>query len=284
MRASLCLTLILVAIACANEPTNFERAETVTVMDAVPTRLTADDLRGTSPLATSESVLVGVTVDPETNQRFVLSAAGELFREQDGEWSLFQTLPPVGSGLTDIAALGNDRFAVTAMSNGYLFDAQTGELALHFCYEPGGWEDEPQLAQLSDSLAYDAERERIYAQPRTLDLFSGTASESFFSAYDRAGGEDLEWWIHPDVTFHPTGIAVDPQGNGVTATLFVTSGDTLLSFDGDTAELIATADLSDLGLDTAQIRGLAVDAEALLVLEAPVGGEARLVEIALDAL
>ncbi|MEM9069372.1 MAG: hypothetical protein AAGE52_12735 [Myxococcota bacterium] len=252
-------------------------------MDAVPTRLAIDDVLATTTIPTSDSLLVGVTVDPDTGERFVLSAAGELLREDTGEWALVQTLPSIGTEFTDVAALGNERFAVTAMDNGYLFNAQTGELTLHFCYRPGGWEDDPQVGQLSDSLAYDAERERIYAQPRTVDRFSGAASESFFSAYDRVQGEDLAWWTHPDVAFHPTGIAIDPEGDGRSATLFVTAGPVVSSFDGDTAELIATADLSALDLDTAQIRGLAVDAGALLVLEAPAGRDARLVEVALAA-
>jgi hypothetical protein len=234
-------------------------------------------------LSLDEPQVIGVTIDPVTGQRFVLDAEQGLFAVMDdGTSSLVRSqedfptpdVPPI-SEWTDFVALGDNQFAVTARSDGYLLDLVADTLLEHFCYEPGFME--PSFEQLTNGVSFDVETDLLYAQPATFDMNGETAPvdqavESAIAAYARDGGQPVAWFPIEDVDFLAGGIAVDRDG-----TLLLGRDDQLYRFtpEGDgQLDLIGT--LEGVG----RVDGLTVD-PATGELHIIDGDSARLIRVRL---
>jgi hypothetical protein len=235
---------------------------------------------------TERGAPLGVTVEPGTGRRLVLSSWGAIYDLDDAGTEPLWTGVPItnpGAQFTDMAALGEGRVALTSFSDGYILDLATGELSIHFCYEPGWWEpmgNEP--IQLSFGVAHDPEAQLLYAQPRTVEEGGfGAVTESFIASYDEAGGADLDWWAIEDLTFVAGGIVVLPEAGADAARLILGAEDELFIFDTESSEMTPAADLSTVGVST--VGGLALDASAGTFLVAD-PNTASVVEIRREAL
>ena len=218
---------------------------------------------------------VGVAVDP-TGARFVFDEQWGLYRiGAGGVFELVMALDamptpsvPVRPPFTDLVAGGPDRFAITALGDGFLLDVALGTMNQYFCYVPDGL-PEP-YDQRTDAITYDPVARLLYAQPRTVDENGGLIGSSIAS-YSVETGRDLEWFGVP-TEIAAGGMAKLPGVDG----LVLGNGGELLRFDGRV--LVPFDDLRRFGVQA--VAGLAVDATAgtLLVLDGP--GDA-LVEIEL---
>jgi len=208
---------------------------------------------------------VGVAVDP-TGARYVFDEYAGLYRVDGDAAELVlavEALPqPAVAALqpfTDLVAMGEGRFAITAIGDGYLLDLASHTMNQYFCYEPS--ELPTDQRQRTNAVAYDAAADRLYAQPRTLDA-TGTLVRSQLAAYSGATGIDLDW--------HDLGDDIDAGGMAVVAGhgLVVGNGSKLYRYDptasGD-ASLVELDDLARLGIGA--IAGLAVEGDHLLVLD-----------------
>ena len=227
-----------------------------------PDLVTVTDQRSLRDALGSEAedvAVVGVTVAPDTHKRYVLDADRGLFEltehgtvEVAGLDDMIpdQFLPE--SPFTDVAALGQDRFAMTALNDGFLLDTRAQTLTQHFCYLPGDDGDTPRvISQRTDAIAYDAAAQRLWAQPRTFDAV-GTLQFAQVAEFDRTTGADLSWHsVTADV--HATA-AVFLPGRG----LVLGQGKYLLAFDPASDTLTRLDDLSRYGIRS--IDGLAFDA------------------------
>jgi len=172
---------------------------------------------------------------------------------------------------TDVAALGDDKFALTAIGNGFLLDLLLQRLTLHFCYEPGDFPEDQR--QATSAVTYDLEDNRLYAQPQTFLSGVEDPSASQIGAFEGTSGFDLQWYDLPRPDFRAGGMAIAPDGG-----ILLGAGSTLYRFD-PVAGFLATAD--DLGrYGVGQIEGLATDpiAGTLLAIDA---SNDQLVEIRL---
>jgi hypothetical protein len=175
---------------------------------------------------------------------------------------------PVRPPFTDLVALGDQRFAITAIGDGYYLDVAAGTMRPYFCYEPD--ELPPDHDQRADAVAFDRAAGLLYAQPRTFDV-DGNLIASQVAAYSFQTGVD-QAWIGVDLAIAAGGMAMVPGRDRPVL--------------GDRSRLLAVGDggvteLDDLArLGVVSIGGLAVDEStgSLLVLD-----DARdlLVEIAL---
>lgn len=232
-------------------------------------------------LGAIEGTPVGVAVEPSSGRRLVMTQHGALHVLGESA-PIWQGGPLNDFGYTDVAALGEDRVAITSLGDGYLLELVPGTMTPHFCYEPGWWEPEgANPVQISHAVAHDPLGGRIYAQPRTVENGGwGNVTESFVAAYDEAGGADLTWWAVDDLGFVATGMTILPRESGEPR-LVLGAGVTLHRFDVASGELSALAELSELGVWS--IAGLAIDGAAgtLLVLD---DARRRVVELDLEAL
>lgn len=225
-----------------------------------------------------EVALVGVTVNPDDNRRFVMDAAFGLY-EVSPSGDVDEVLrmadfpvPQVGiiGSFTDITALGNDQFALTATNNGFLLDLQQNTLTQHFCYLP---DPSAAVTQVTRSLAFDRAAGLLYAQPQTFDNVSGTVMESLVGQFDRGTGEDLAWFSLSDPDYSAGAIALEAS-----QVLLMGSGSEVKRYQVSTGAFTPVTDLAEHGVS--DIVGMAIDETAgtLLVIDGP---SARLVELLL---
>ncbi|MEM9195088.1 MAG: hypothetical protein AAGF12_38305 [Myxococcota bacterium] len=206
--------------------------------------------------ATSLGDVVGIAVEGTSDRLFALSATGVLSVFENQAWrEVWRAVEVPEGGFTDIAALGQERFAITGVSDGYLIDLADGELQSHFCYEPGFWDPmefgEPAV-QVSEAVAYDAATDTLYAQPQ--DRPQANMSQSFRSqvaSYDRVSGADLSWWDLGDPGFTARGLAVDDT------TLLLGADTGIYRFDPANGAMDEVVDLASLGV--MQIEGFSLD-------------------------
>ena len=237
------------------------------------------DLR--AALGLTDVTAVGVSIDSVTGQRFVLDANQGIYElSDDGTATLVLAAadfpaadPAPRSAFTDLAALGNGRFALTARSFGYLLDVPAESLSQFFCYVPDMMDPES-FDQSTHTLAYDPVSGVLYSQPQTLDMLNNervTASQ--IGTFDALEGADLAWNTRADAEFLAGGLTLLDS-----ATLLLGQGSKLYRYTFDSDRPVLDADLSNLGIGV--IEGLAYDprTETLLVLDA---ASDRLVEIAL---
>lgn len=248
------LALALLLPACAETPAELLESHPLSIVSGV-----------------DSSSAVGITVAPDTGITYVLDpAVGIIQVDLSGEGGQFSAEPvniaPIGdwpvastpprSGWTDIVALGADRFAVTAQTQGFLLDLDEQTLTQHFCYVPGFVEEEdmlPVIDQITDSVTYDLDRDLLYAQPETFDPATGEVSRADIGMFDGATGQDLSWTEIQDTEFPAGGIALDGDGN-----LVLAYGDRLETRSLDDGEVsMADTDLSQFELQS--VAGMARD-------------------------
>lgn len=220
-------------------------------------------------LGSSAVDAVGVTVSPVTGTVYLLDANLGLYSiTKDGEFRqvadpavLYQV--PTSSLYTDVASLGNGRFALTAVNDGFLLDLSEGTVRQHFCYVPGSFfigSNPP--TQLTRGVAFDAATQRIIAQPITLEPRTLASVNSEVGTFPITGGEGEDWHPIPDSEFLAGGIAVDGQG-----TLWLGQGAELHRYDLVTDTI--TFDQSLERFEVTEISGMAFDGTELLVIDAP---------------
>ena len=251
-------------LACAGEP-------------GTNSPVVADiDLAAALDLADTD--IVGVTVSPDEHRRYLLDRTRGLFELTD-EGAAVSILPlsqfptpevAVVGEFTDIAALGDERFALTATNNGFLLDLRAGIMVQHFCYLPPEAEFEEPAYQVTHSLAYDSDAQMLYAQPQSFTEADDVLLDSQVGRFDGPSGQELAWFSAPDLEYLAGAIAIEDS-----ATLLLGSG---AEIDRYTIGLTwsPAADLSSYGIT--DITGLAIDREAdtLLVVDGPQG---RLLEL-----
>jgi hypothetical protein len=235
------------------------------------------DLR--AALGVTDANVVGVTVAPDSDRQFLLDTdVGLVELDGDGNASVaiaMTAMPDPGVEVrlpyTDVVALGNEQFALTAIGDGFLLDVAARTSRLHFCYEPGFMPDD--FNQRTDSVTYDAARDEIIAQPQTFDG-EGALVQADVGFFDRASGFDLEW-KSVDQNMLAGGIAA------VGASVYLGRGSKLLHHDRATGMVVEVDDLARFGVG--RIEGLAhrAGSASLLVVD---GEHDELVEIALEQL
>jgi hypothetical protein len=222
--------------------------------------------------------LAGVAIEPD-GSRLVLDDAAGLYRvAPDGTAALVRALAalptpdvPVRPPFTDVVALGDGRFALTAIGDGYLLDLGADTMRQYFCYEPGGFPEDEE--QRTTAVTYDPVAARLYAQPRTFDA-AGALLRSEVAAYAADTGADVAWRSLPD-ELDAGGMVADADG------LLLGAGSRLYRYDLTTYTLTATDDLARFGVG--RIAGLGLDAAAqrLVVVDA---ARAELTELDLATL
>lgn len=258
----------------------FAGCSTAPIIEPLPDPSASIDLRAT--LGLDDAEVVGVSVDPISGQRYLLDQFAGIFElAEDGSATLLRAIDELPtpdvlpqSLWTDFVAMGEGRFALTALSDGYLLDLQEDTMIEYFCYEP---EDMPFWEQqLTHSVTFDPERGLLYAQPITFEEGSfeePVALTSSIGAYSLEGGQPVSWFQMPEQDFLAHGAAVDSDGS-----LLLGRDNQIYRFDPT-----GTAEPQFLGVigGVEVIEGLAVDAEhnKLLVID---GATDQLIEVALD--
>jgi hypothetical protein len=228
--------------------------------------------------------VVGVTVAPDTGKRYLLDADRGLFeldgagiKEIAGLGAMIPSDSSVESAFTDVAALGRDRFAMTALNDGFLLDLDAGTFEQYFCYVPGEIIDEyPEpIVQMTYSLTYDFEAQLMYAQPRTYEGDTdGKVLRSQIGQFSTQGGEGFGWSEIEDLDFEAGGMTAIGQGQ-----VLLGEGSKLHRYDMRSAAFTDRIDLGDYGID--RIDGMSWDANSGRVLIVD-GNTDRLVEIELE--
>lgn len=206
--------------------------------------------------------VVGVTVHADTGERYLLEANRGLFKI-DAEGVLTKILAledfpqseiAPASAFTDIAHLGGERFALTAMNDGFMLDLAAMTLQRHFCYLP---DDLPleDVYQLTESVTFDPTTQLIFAQPQTVSTIDESVVASSLGNFASDSGVDLQWLDMGDVDYIAGGMAVTGFHE-----LALGRGASLDRFDLAVGEVVGSSDLSRFGIKN--ISGLAVD-EAL---------------------
>lgn len=257
-RPAYLLALLLAAPACGDSPP-----------EPVARRV---DLRAATGVTTPK--VAGVAAELG-GARVILDEDAGLFRlAPDGTATRLRAIDelptpdvPVRPPFTDLVALGDGQYALTAIGVGYLLDLTADTMRLHFCYEPGGFPDDQE--QRAAAVAYDATTGKLYAQPRTFDS-DGNLLRSELASYDRATGVDELW--RPMPTDFAAGGMYAPGDGG----LILGAGARLYRYDYASYELSAVDDLGRFGVS--EIAGLAFDSAAgnLIVVD---GDRAELVEV-----
>jgi len=239
---------------------------------------------------------VGVTIDPNGTTRFVLTEESGLYALGDGAATLvFDTNHlPIAEFLpelpfTDVVALSNKRFALTAKNEGYLLDTQDHSLTRFFCYLPpvddpddtGGQSISQTLTaqgvavyQITLAVTHNANLGLLFAHPVTVDSNDGDVYGAEVGAFSDLTGEPLQWSLVPSgklATAGATGMVVDDSGMVTLA-----RGVDLYSYDGvSVPSLIDSLDRYGVG----KIEGLAAvpGTDHILVLDAQLR---QLVELA----
>jgi len=246
--------LILIVTGCGVEPGS--RARILGVGGAVVSRIDLGRALGDVDITP-----VGVTVDPNSGRRFIidstkglfeLSVTGTASRIWDGQAARYVWF--VGTGFTDVAALGDDRFALTARSFGYLFDLAADTLVQHFCYLPADMAGEfPELDQQTDALTYDPETSRLLAQPQTFNVVTEERTASQVSTFDLSSGADLDWLDLGEVEFLAGGMVADSYD-----VVLLARGSEIFRYSLSAAERVKLpVDLSLYGIDA--VSGMAKD-------------------------
>ncbi len=237
------------------------------------------DLTGLVP---AETTFSGVTVDPKTGETYLLDPKVGIYQLSDTKAELIFQLgdvvpeegPPDGE-FSDIAALGDEVFALTVPDEGYLLNLETGVMWAHFCYFPP-FEIENDLPlsstsvsvafeqqglevwQMTNALAYEPEAGRIWAQPRTLNKENNQVLGSEIANFDSLTGDPQEWYLLSEIDFLAGGIAV------YDGKIVVASGSWLRIYDRALGLIESTIDLVPHGIN--EVTGLQNTAEGELLV------------------
>ena len=177
-----------------------------------------------APLLPADSDVVGVTVSPE-GRRYVLDSTGRLYLLEPSRATLVFTAPaPIE--LTDIVALGGERFAVTAENDGFMLDVHNQSFSSYFCYLPGSFDVDPmvvppsvsqmlrnegiEVKERTESVAFNPETLQLFAQPQTIRLDTGAVVGSELFVFSDGGGQPIQVRSMNNIGFLAGGmVAVD---------------------------------------------------------------------------
>jgi hypothetical protein len=238
LRPFVALALVASGLACAPEP------EPV---------LLADD--GRLDLTVAGGTPRGVTRDPLHGRLQVLIENVGIV-ELDDDGAVVRTLSVGQQGLRDlpyrdIASLGDDRYLLIADNEGYLYDALTEQLRVHFCVEPGFvecFDENGELIDANNNGVCDWDEQQPEPGPEPTPIVQRN------DALGLVGNE-----VVAAPRFYEEGARVEAS---------------LRSYDASTGAATGAVDLSAVDLDLA---GLAPSGGGLV----GVGGD-RLVAIGLD--
>lgn len=220
-------------------------------------------------LGTADSAPVGLSMTPDTGELVLIDARqgvyvldGERrFRRVAAANELYAQVQP-DSEFTDIAALGANRFAITALNDGFLLDLNDGSIRQHFCYVPGGLPGPGLFVQQTDSCAFDPRTQRIIAQPVTFATGNGEPVNAEVGTFPITGGEGNDWHPIGDVAFLAGAATVDRNGE-----LWLCRGRDLFQYDLATDMLKSMQSLQRFGV--AEVVGMVFDGDDLMVLDGP---------------
>lgn len=264
--ATLALTAALLACSCNKSSDSENSEENVELLRiSVPAAMNLNSVRP-----------VGLTVEPDTGELFLLDAFLGLYRMlSDDTFEVaidsFELYGQVqtASVFTDVAAMGNSLFALTARNDGFLLDLPARTIQQHFCYVPGGLPLPPPpppgqpgpfpVEQHTDSVAWDPVSRRILAQPITMS--GPTIMNSELGTFPETGGEGNDWHPMPTQDFLAGAMSVDTNG-----VIWLGRGNELFQYDLVRDELTRIRDLDAYGVE--EISGMAFDAKYLWVLDA----------------
>lgn len=253
--------------------------ENIHPIDPEPTFTTLDLRTG---IERPDVSVIGVTIEPDTGRRFVLDVNNGVY-ELTPSGALVEILhmtdfpvpdvPAIG-GFTDIAALGSNRFAMTATNDGFILDLDAHTLTQHFCYLPDDMPVEEVVFQQTHSLAFHSASGTLFAQPQTRRESDGSIVISQVATFDPVTGDDLEWLPVRDLEFLAGALTVEASG-----ALLLGRDNRLWRYDRTSFELTELANLTEFGVE--RIEGLAIDdnVNTLLVVD---GADNTLVEIPRD--
>ncbi len=174
---------------------------------------------------------VGVAASPE-GQLYVLDRNNGLYRIEGAGATL--VFPASASAqLTDVVALGDERFALTAVNDGYMLDLHNQTFLSYFCYlpalppdpagDPGGPTVIPtvstqlrsqgiEVEERTESVAFSPESLQLFAQPQTFRLDTGQVMGSELFVFSDGGGQPIAVQSMPSPSFIAGGmLAVDGQ-------------------------------------------------------------------------
>lgn len=171
--------------------------------DVAPGSEAEASLRGLVP---ANAVLVGVTFTPE-GKRYVLDQRSGLYEiGASSATQVWSTTSASGIELTDVVALDNERFAVTAENDGFLLDTRDHSFSSYFCYLPRSPTPPAQpttisqtlalqgipVKQRTESVAFNPGSLQLFAQPQTVRLDTSTVAGSELFVFDQAGGQPIQ--------------------------------------------------------------------------------------------
>jgi hypothetical protein len=171
--------------------------------DAVPVDSEETSLRGLLP---ENAVLVGVALAPD-GKRYVLEQRSGLYElGQSSATRVWDATALNGLELTDVVALDNDRFAVTADNDGFLVDVRDHSFRSYFCYFPPTPQPPSQpitisqtlrsqgiaVIQRTESVAFNPNSLQLFAQPQTILLDTSTVAGSELFVFPPAGGQPIQ--------------------------------------------------------------------------------------------
>jgi hypothetical protein len=160
-------------------------------------------LRGLLP---DNAVLVGVTVTPD-GKRYVLDRRSGLYELGDSSATrVWDTTSLSGIELTDVVALENERFAVTAENDGFLLNVREHSFSSYFCYVPSTPQPPAKpisvsqtlalegiaVKQRTESVAFNPDSLQLFAQPQTVRLDTSTVAGSELFVFDQTGGQPIQ--------------------------------------------------------------------------------------------
>jgi hypothetical protein len=228
-----------------------------------------------APLLPAGADLVGVTVSPE-GKRYVLDSAGRLYLLESASRAtlVYATTTPIE--LTDVVALGGERFAVTAENDGFMLDVHNQSLSSYFCYLPGDIIPTdptvvPSVSQTlrnegvavkerTESVAFNHQTLQLFAQPQTIRLDTGAVAGSELFTFSDGGGQPIAVRQMPITAFIAGGMVVVDGRR-----LLMGRGSQIYEIDEQGVGPTLLKQLQDTTID---ISGLALDTDGdLLVLD-----------------
>lgn len=233
----------------------------ISSVGCAPQAEVVDKLQLTEIEGLEDATVTGVDIDTDGVLVVSTESRGALRLEADRARGLFTQSDLITNGLpstlSDIAVMGDGRYAVTAPGVGALFDDNDNTLSLHFCYEPGDWGDWEVQRQQTNSLTYDPGLDRLIAQPQTLT--DEIPDRSDVAEFDGTTGEPLLWHTLADRKWLAGAVAMDAHGP------ILAKDDALYDFTFGEDRPEKRVDLGGLGID--DIQGMAVDGDDLIVLD-----------------
>ena len=231
-----------------------------------------------APLLPANADPVGIAVSPE-GKRYVLDRNSGLYELGAGTARLVYDTPD-SLEVTDVVALGSDRFAVTAVNDGYMLDLHNQSFSSYFCYLPADMPTGPggtptvvpsvsqtlrsqgiEVQERTESVAFNPVTLQLFAQPQTIRLDTGEVAGSELFTFAESGGQPIAVITMPELRFIAGGmVAVD----GVR--LLLGRGNAIYEMTGSpTPGPNMVRQLAD---GTINIAGLALDTDGdLLVLD-----------------